>query len=93
MESVACSRISAIRFHSRDVRSPSVRVFAVRLTNNLCKTRAAMNLNSKSSNTVAASVQLIESSELSHFDNTLPSKGCIISIDLVKFRPICVYDE
>ncbi|KAI4365857.1 hypothetical protein MLD38_021805 [Melastoma candidum] len=75
MESLRCSRIGTVRFHSREVRSPAVRVFSLRLRNTLCnKVQAAMSFESKASNSGAASVQPLESSGSSRYGNISPSK-------------------
>lgn len=84
MESLGFPRSVRFVFLSSNARCPSVQAFAVRLTNNICKSRAAMYLNSKASNSGDASVQPLECSELRRFGNTVPSRGSILLFDLVE---------
>lgn len=77
---VGASRVTPVRNHLRQKHLPFVPTSSLKFTKSLYRnrTRVGMNQHPKSPNPIAASIQPLEASALSRFDNTQPSKGNVI---------------
>ncbi|BFG32886.1 hypothetical protein CerSpe_191600 [Prunus speciosa] len=73
---VGASRVTPVRTHLRQKQLPFVPTSSLQFMKSLYRnrTRVGMNKHPKSPNPIAASIQPLEASALSRFDNTQPSK-------------------
>ncbi|BBH04013.1 3-phosphoserine phosphatase [Prunus dulcis] len=73
---VGVSRVTPVRTHLRQKHLPFVPTSSLKFTKSSYRnrTRVGMNQHPKSPNPIAASIQPLEASALSRFDNTQPSK-------------------
>ncbi|CAL5362376.1 hypothetical protein CsSME_00053728 [Camellia sinensis var. sinensis] len=74
MEGLIIARINPVRAYCRRHQSPFIPTYTPRLVKRVLLTPIGMMKHPKSLNSVAASVQPLESSAASRLDNTLPSK-------------------
>ncbi|CAK7323400.1 unnamed protein product [Dovyalis caffra] len=77
MEGLVHSRINPIHATGRQYHSRLVPAFSVMLSKNFITSPVLSMKRHKSFNSVVASVQPLEASDLGHFDNTLPSKDVL----------------
>ena len=75
MDSLLSARIKPLPTHCRQIHSTIRPTLLLQFSRRLGKSQMEMGRCRTSFNSIAASVQPIEGSALSQFNNTLPSKG------------------
>ncbi|KAI8030903.1 hypothetical protein LOK49_LG01G01513 [Camellia lanceoleosa] len=77
MEGLIIARINPVHAYCRRHQSPFIPTYTPQLVKTVLLTPIGLRKHPKSLNSVVASVQPLESSAASRFDNTLPSKDIL----------------